>query len=425
MTNPDTDSRLYPNADTEDQSKGRLSRRRMLAGSAACGAFMTAGCQSNDSDDGNNSGPSDPTVFVFNTGDGTVSLIHPETDDVVETVSVGLTSSFPSNQFTPQLTDSPDDHLWINAGRGVSALAIETLAEGPSFETGSGANWQEQTPDGDHLVVSAREPTHVQYRLDANPASETFGEVTGEIDRTSESGRGNNDGPGPCDVTIHPDGEYAFVPDLFGDTLTVIDIEAFEIVEQVDVEAIDGTVPEPWMGTAAWDGDRLLVEHNEGATGSESIWDTSDPTEPEELVRLTTDDGLGEGPLTSEIGPDSETGYVFTPGTNDVTVVDLVEGAVADRLDLGGQAFVGTWAPSREKLYIPVQTADEVAVLDHTEGEITATIEVGSEPYGATAARRRPGDVETAERQLARLDSATGEYETTYCIGECACGHQL
>ena len=410
-------SRLYPNRGEE--TPPGVSRRHLLSGSLAVGATVTAGCLGGDDTAAN----ATPTVFVFNTGDGTVSVIDPETDEVVETRAVGLTSSFPSNQYTPALTDSPAAPLWANVDEGVRALSAGELTEERRIETGSGANWQEQTPDGEHLVVSAREPAHRQFRIDADPDSETFGEVTAELDRTSEGGRGDNDGPGPCDVTIHADGAYAYVPDLFGDTLTVIDVEAFDIVRQVDVSARDGLAPAPWMGTAAWDGEQLLVEHNDGENGSESIWETSDPASPEEVTRLTGEDGLGEGPLTSEIGPNSETGYVFTPGSNDVTVVDITAGEVSERIDLGGSAFVGTWNPAREKLYVPVRSTDEVAVIDHESRQVETRLDVGPEPYGATAATVRPAP--GGSELPARLDGLTGEYETTYCIGDCACGHEL
>ncbi|PSQ49446.1 hypothetical protein BRD19_04020 [Halobacteriales archaeon SW_7_65_23] len=410
----------------------------MLAGSAAVGATVTAGCLgeddggNDDSDDGAN-GNDDPavverpTVFVSNTGDGSVTIIDADDREVVETRTIGVATSFPSNQFTPQLADAAGDPLWVNAGDGVRALAAGTLAELARQETGSGANWQELTPDGEHLLVSAREPAHTNYRLDADPDSGTFGEVTGELDRTSEGGRGDEEGPGPCDVTVHPDGAYAYVPDLFGDTLTVLDVEAFEIATQVDVESSDGsTPPEPWMGTAAWDGESLLIEHNEGNAGSESIWDVSDPADPVERARLTPDDGMGEGPLTSEIGPDSAFGYVFAPGSNDVTVVDIEAGTVENRLDLGGSAFAGTWDPAREFLYVPVQDAGEVAVIDAAEREIVTRLETGPEPYGATAATVRPAEGEGAGGSTAeRLSALTGSYETTYCVVDCACGHRL
>lgn len=433
MTDAD-DPVLYPNApaergdDPDGDRAGGVSRRRLLGATAAAGAVATAGCASGD---GETPGPVEgvPTVFVFNTGDGSVSVVDAAADEpaVVETRAAGVTSSFPSNQFSPRLVDRPDAHLWVNADRGVRALAAGSLSEVTRVGTDSGANWLERTPDGAHLLVSAREPAHTQYRVDADPDSESFGEVTGEINRTPEGGRGRNEGPGPCDVTVHPDGEVAYVPDLFGDTLTVLDVEAFEVATQVEVSPVGSGPAAPWMGTAAWDGETLLVEHDEGETGTESIWDVSDPLEPRERVRLTAEDGLGERPLTSEVGPDSETGYVFTPGSNDLTVLDLAAGEVVDRLDLGGSAFVGTWGPDRERLYVPVQTADEVAVVDHAAVEVTARLEVGPRPYGATAATVRPAEIGASESvdALRRLAFRHGDSGTTYCLGNCACGHRL
>jgi len=436
MNEPSGDDVLYPNRADERASgddSGRVSRRRLLAGSAAAGMVATAGCAGSSDDGtggGRGGGGGSPTVFVFNTGDRTVSVIDAAADELVTTAYLGATSSFPSNQFVVDQMTTEESVMWLNVENGVRAFNVGALSEELAFETGSGANWQEVTPDGSHLVISAREPTHMQYRLDADPTSETFGEVTAEIDRKPEGGRGENQGPGPCDVTIHPDGRYAYVPDIFGDTLSVIDIEAFEIVTQVSVEpTASADAAQPWMGTAAWNGETMLVENNEGETGTESVWDIGDPANPEEAARLTAEDNLGELPLTSEIGPDSAVGYVFTADTNDVTVIDLASAEVTDRIDLGGSAFVGTWGPNREKLYIPVQTSDEVKVLDHAAGEIVETISVGSKPYGATAGRVRP-QTETASDMLGTLatlgiDIAAKGTGTTYCIGNCACGHTL
>lgn len=434
VTDSDRDSLLYPNAGADDGTRPGPSRRGLLAGTAAVGAVAAAGCTGSDggdggSDDGSGGGEDggEPTVFVFNTGEGTVSVIDATAREVLGAADIGATSSFPSNQFSPGLVDSPDQPLWINVDRGVRALSAGGFGELADVETGSGANWLERTPDGSHVVVSAREPTHAQFRIDADPDSGAFGEVTGRLDRIEEGGNGDNDGPGPCDVTIHPDGEYAFVPDIFGDTLTVLDVEAFEIETQIPVGPVGDGRARPWMATVAWDGETLLVEHDEGATGTESVWDVSDPTAPEEQARLTAEDGLGETPLTSEIGPDSETGYVFTPGTDDVTVVGLSAGEVTGRIDLGGSAFVGTWDPAREYLYVPVQTADEVAVIEHASGEIATRLDVGSQPYGATAATVRPElDANAAlAAAIARLTVGSREFDTTYCIGNCACGHTL
>ncbi|SDY11070.1 beta-propeller fold lactonase family protein [Halobellus clavatus] len=433
MSDESTDDILYPNRGTSgDDDGGRVSRRTLLASSAAAGTAATAGCTGLTGSDGSGDGSGDagpPTVFVFNTGDMTVSVIDAAADELVTTTYLGATASFPSNQYIVDQLDQERSVAWLNVDNGVRGVDVASLSEETAFETGSGANWQEVTPDGSHLVVSAREPTHKQFRLDADPSSDTFGEVTAEIDRKPEGGRGDNDGPGPCDITVHPDGEYAFVPDIYSDTLTVLRIDPFEIVTQVDVDpVVDGVdAVAPWMDTATWDGETLLVENNEGDHGTESIWDVSDPENPEEVTRLTAEDDLGALPLTSEVGPDSQTAYVFTANSEDVTVIDLEAAEVTARLDVGGSAFVGTWGPSREKLYVPVQTSDEVKVIDHAAGEITETISVGSKPYGATAGTVRP-DTDTASDLMATMATLGVEFSnagTTYCIGNCACGHQL
>ncbi|MFB6251439.1 MAG: hypothetical protein ABEI27_07100 [Halobellus sp.] len=434
MSDESTDEILYPNRGTsgDGDDTGRVSRRTLIASSAVAGTSATAGCTGLTGGDGSGGGSGDagpPTVFVFNTGDMTVSVIDAAADELVTTTYLGATASFPSNQYLVNQLDQDRSIAWLNVDNGVRGVDVASLSEETSFETGSGANWQEVTPDGNHLIVSAREPVHKQFRIDADPSSDTFGDVTAAINRQPEGGRGDNEGPGPCDITIHPDGEYAFVPDIYSDTLTVLSIDPFEIVTQVGVEpVVDGVdAVAPWMDTATWDGETLLVENNEGEHGTESIWDVSDPENPEELTRLTAEDNLGALPLTSEVGPDSQTAYVFTANSKDVTVVDLASGDVTGRLDLGGSAFVGTWGPAREKLYVPVQTSDEVKVIDHAAGEITATISVGSKPYGATAGNVRP-DTDTASNlmaTMARLGIEFSNAGTTYCIGNCACGHQL
>lgn len=436
-----TDESPSTGSDRAADGAGPVSRREFVAGSMLVGASVVAGCTDGDAtatgtapaettartvtrSDG--AAPLEPrdTVVVFNTGDDTVSIVDAETAELVETVPVGLSSSFPSNQYTPSVVDGAGDSFWVNVGRGVRALGAGTLDERARVDTGSGANWQERTPDGAALVVSAREPTHAQYEVDADPTSESFGAVVAEIDRSGEGGRGDHDGPGPCDVTVHPGGEYAYVPDLYGDTLTVLDLAAFAIETQVDVAPLaDGGAPKPWMATVAPDGERLLVEHQ---SGIETLWDVSDPGAPDEVARLASDDGLGNRPLTSEVSADGSTGYVFTPGTGDVTVVDVREGAVVDRVDLGGQAFTGAWDPARDRLYAPVQTDDAVAVIDDETASVVSTVDVGSGPYGATAATVRPDPGRGSDATAVALESgADGDPGTTYCIDNCACGHEL
>lgn len=63
-----------------------------------------------------------------------------------------------------------------------------------------------------------------------------------------------------------------------------------------------------------------------------------------------------------------------------------------------------------------------MSVIDSKRREIIEGLDVRAEPYGATAASvRRESNGETA----ASLEQIAGEYETTYCLDQYACGHEL
>lgn len=409
-----------------------IDRRRLMRSSATAGATAAlGGCVGDDADD-----ERVPTVYAFNNGDRTVTVIDAETDEAVETVHVDTTASFPANQYGTG-ADSTYDALWLNVSGGVTALDAHTLETVARVETGFEPNYPNLTPDEAHLLVAAGGTTtidpdpddpddHAIVRIDADRDSDTFGEVTGEI-RTGHTG--------PCDVTLEPSGEYAYVPEIADETLRVVGVEPFETAAEIDVgePAGDGNVL-PFMATASFAGDLLLVENGEGTLGSdpavprkgsESVWDVSTPDEPAERERITRDDGLPAAPITSEIDPDGEAGYLFTPGADSVTVLDLEDGAIDGALDVGGSAISGAWGPRREKLYVPVQTANHVAVIDHAERDVVATVDTGESPTGAVGGTVRP-ETSTSDRlrgSLAALGLEFGEREATYCPEDnCYCG---
>lgn len=421
------------NPKRKDPFRSGVPRRRVLASSAAVGATVSAaGCLGEDGTGGAD-GDGAETVFVFNNGDRTVSIIDAAADELLDTVFLGTTASFPANQYG---TGADDDYgvLWLNVAGGVRAFEQATLNEVAYVETGYGPNYPNLTPDGRHLLVasggtlgmdpSPTEPeSHAIFRIDADPASDSFGEVTGEL--TTEY-------VGPCDMTIGPDGEYAFVVDVAGERLRVVRVDPFETVARVAVgePAYDGNVL-PFMCTASFDGETLLVENGEGELGpdgerrgSESIWDVSDPTDPVERVRLTRDDGFGGLPITSEISEDGTTGYVFAPAVG-VVVLDIEAGAIEGTIDIGGSAIAGTWGPHRRKLYVPVQDGNQVAVIDDDDREVVATIDAGESPTGAVAGMVRPESDATASLQarIASLGLPIGEMQATHCHDEfCYCG---
>lgn len=406
-----------------------VSRRRLMQASAATGATMSlAGCIG-----GGDGGDGMPTVFVFNNGDRTISIIDAANDELIDTVFIDTTASFPANQYGTSIDDGYGV-LWLNVAGGVRAFDSESLEELAFVETGFGPNYPNLTPDTNHLIVGAGgslgippegDEDHQIYRIDADPESDTFGEATGDLSVGYT---------GPCDATVGPDGEYAFIPDVANDTISVVQVDPFEVVKKVDTgEPANGENVLPFMATASLAGDTMLVENGEGSlgedgeiNGSEGIWDISDPTSPQEVARITREDGLPGLPITSEIGPDGETAYLFTPAAGGLVVVDIDAGEITDTIELGGGTIGGSWGPNREKLYAPVQDLNEVAVIDHGEREVTARVDAGEAPTGATAGSVRPsvGTTDQAEAALASLGLPVGQMmEWTYCPdGHCYCG---
>lgn len=425
----ETEPRVNPNP-TNPFASG-VPRRRLLQASAAGASLSLAGCMGG-TDDGESG---TPTVFVFNNGDRTVSILDAANDELLDTVFIDTTASFPANQYGTTL-DTTYNVLWLNVAGGVRALDAGSLDELAFVETGFGANYPNLTPDTEHLVIGAGgslgippagDADHRILRVDANPESDSFGSITGDLSVGYT---------GPCDATISPDGEYAFIPDVANDTISVVQLDPFEVVTRVETGApADGENVLPFMATAAFANDVMLVENGEGSLGadgethgSESIWDVSDPTNPTERARITRDDGLPGLPITSEVGPAGETAYLFTPAASGLVVVDIEAGEIADTIDLGGSSIGGAWGPDREKLYAPVQEQNEVAVVEHATGEVTARVSTGEAPTGATAGPVRP-ETDAAgvvQANLAALGIGVGEkMEWTYCPdGHCYCGRE-
>jgi len=304
-----------------------------------------------------------------------------------------------------------------------------TLEEVAYVETGYGPNYPNVTPDGDHLLIASGGTTgmepegdenHAIFRVDADRDSDTFGEVTAQI----ETGY-----VGPCDMTLGPDGDYAFVVDVADEAIRVLTVDPFETVARVGSgePVTEGNVL-PFMCTAAFDGEYLLVENGEGTLGgdpevpregSESLWDISDPENPEEVGKITRDDGLPGAPVTSEVSPDNEAAYLLIPGEG-VGVIDLKSFEYEATLDVGGSSISASWGPNREKLYVPVQDANQVAVIDHASREVVETIGVGEAPTGAAAGTVRPESdaVSRVQASLASLGITFGEMEASWCMDD-------
>lgn len=314
-----------------------------------------------------------------------VSIIDPGTYEVLATLPFGDAYSFPATRW-----DFERDLVWTGLPAGpndaVRAFRLSTGEQVLEHPTGSSQNYTEITPDGRHVIVAARFADRY-LRLGADPDADGFGEVQGSFD--------TYEGASPCDMTIHPDGTYAYAPDRGGDTLTVVGLEPFERLEVIPMERFTDAPLEPYMATVSPAGTHLFVENApvEGGSqaGSESIFDLSDPARPVEVARLGVEEGLGRGPITSEFTPDGRYGIVICRDSSELSIVDTRSLEVVQSVALpeGAAPLTGTFAhgPEADTFFVPLPGRDAVAAVTVPGFEVARLIPVGPRPMGVVYLR--------------------------------------
>ncbi len=322
-------------------------------------------------------------IVVLNAGDSqaevapSLSVIDPFTYEQLGTFPVTQPYSFPATRW-----DFKRDLLWGWGGAdNVVAVRLSTGEQVVDLPTGSSQNYTELTPDGRYVIITARF-VDTYLKVGADPELDDFGQVVAEF-RTYR-------GASPCDVTMTPDGRYAYAPDRGGDTLTTLHLDSFEQASRIQVESNTGAPLEPYMATASPSGNVLFVENavvqGGSQTGSESIFDLSEPDRPIEVARLSARDGLGAGPITSGVSLDGRYGLVICRDSLELSVIDTRSLSVVEsiRFPDGSNPLTGTFAfdGGGETFFVPLPGREAVAAVRVPTFEVEL-IPVGARPLNA------------------------------------------
>lgn len=366
-------------------------------------------------------------VFVSNSGDGTVSVIKCTTSNGKKPIKckekqrrdVGFTFSWPANQYDGHpawwWTGLSGQVVGVKAKATLSPLdnannlvLVDTSAYDGLDRRDSGSNFIGISPDGRTAWNAAREVDLIQ-EIDTDPGSPTFGTILTSIpvpDLDPESGQTASRGAArPCDATITPDGRFFLEPDLGGESLTIVDIEAGEIIHQVQpTPAFPDEKVFPFMATT--NGKIVLVENLEGEN-TYDIWDIGDlPDAPVHLAKLTRDDAgdglaLGLDAQTSEFTPDGRFAYLIMrgdpeaqKGSPDASRLDVldVDASSPDYLTIvnsielpeGCFASTGDFSNDGRYFFVNCQRRDSLAVVENENQSVVTEVqlETGAGPRG-------------------------------------------
>lgn len=359
-------------------------------------------------------------IVVSNAGDASngpsVSVIDPFSLEVLATLPLAGSYTLPATRW-----DFERDLIWSGLGRSsVVAFQLATGEVAAELATESNQNYTEITPDGRYVIVAARFADEF-IKIGADPSQADFGQAVARF--------ATYEGASPCDMTVTADGRYAYAPDRGGDTLSVLRLDPFERIGEIAMESDSEAPLEPYMATVSPTGNYLLVENaivrGGSQTGSESIFDLSDPEKPAEVARLSTEQGLGVGPITSEITPDGRYGMVICRDSSELSIIDFERTEVVKSVAFpeGSNPLTGTFVFQGEDpdtFFVPLPGRDAVAAVTVPDFEIVSMIPVGARPLGAVYLRATLPE-RAASRQPLGVALASGRTFPTGCPDLC-CG---
>jgi YVTN family beta-propeller protein len=254
-------------------------------------------------------------------------------------------------------------------------------------------------PDGSSILITCRDEDTVAELTNANFAGSgtpLFAEV----------------GDQPRGVAIEPNGDYAYVANFGGDSVSVINIGTHTVTETVPVG--DG----PWGVAAIHDRSeertKVYVTNYLDGTVTVIVHDGAE-------INTQTITGVGTGPIGIAGTPDGRYVYVanYTNGlVGTVAVIRTSDDTISDRITVGR----GPWgvAVGAQGAYVYVTNSDNlsnsVTLIRTSDNAAVGTHAVGNLPQGVAAPKY--GDFAYVINQegtdpISKIDSATSPATVT------------
>ncbi|TSJ38893.1 T9SS type B sorting domain-containing protein [Mucilaginibacter corticis] len=289
-------------------------------------------------------------AYIPNSGDGTVSVIDPNTNSVIKSILVGANPS--------AIAVSPDSKYIYVANSGsnsVSVISTVTNKVVSTIPVGNGPDGVAVSPDGTSLyVVNA------------------FDNILSEIKLSNNTFPGNIPvGAFPSAVLVSPDGEKIYTTSGINKTVSVYIPAQGTIAATIRVGGgATGMATSP-------DGTHLYVTNQND--GTVSVINTVTY-----LVEKTIPVGSGpnSGPLGIVISPDGSKAYVTNQSDKTVSVINMVTGIVTTTIPVGANPTGLSLNPDGSLVYVSNSADKTISVINTTTNQVTATIYVGNSPNG-------------------------------------------
>lgn len=172
-------------------------------------------------------------------------------------------------------------------------------------------------------------------------------------------------GQGPTHPVASPDGQRVYVTNTDEDSVSVIDTSSWQVTDTLT------GLPEPHDGEVTPDSRYLYLAT--AGNNSLSVVDTR-------TLELAGSFAVGAKPRGVVIGgATGETAYVTNKGDGTLSIVEVPTGMVTT-LTVGKGAHALRLSPAGNTLYVALSGENSVALLDLASGKVTQRIAVGAGP---------------------------------------------
>jgi YVTN family beta-propeller protein len=166
----------------------------------------------------------------------------------------------------------------------------------------------------------------------------------------------------PLQISLSPDGRYAYVVNHTADSIAVLDVVARKVIDEIPVGS------RPAHAAVSPDGQSLYVTSLYG--GRVEVLDLEDR-------RITRTFSTGHEPYGITISPDGERLYVANAVSNSVSIIDVRTGETISETNSGSNPRFVARTPDGSRLAVSNGLLRNVTIIDAATGRVEETRDLG------------------------------------------------
>jgi YVTN family beta-propeller protein len=200
-------------------------------------------------------------------------------------------------------------------------------------------------------------------------------------------------GSGPLGFAIADQGRIALVACRDAGTVSVVDLETFDIIDDIEVGAYPNSVAIGPRGYRAY-----VSNYGLGLSGRFHIIDLRENS-------VTATLKMGVSPFEIVVSPVTELVYVVMGGENEVWVVDPDKEAVINKIQVGEAPDGIAITPDGSRIFVSNSRTNDLSVIDAELMRVLVTVPIGKLPFGVAVSPdgKRVFVVNAGSRQVSVL----------------------